>query len=356
MVTDRDHGADAGSEGTGLAGRASGSDASAALDNAGATNVVPFPGNWFGSVDELVPITPARGGGHAPAPQPDGDARRAESSQGRSGPSGPRAVPPSSLEPPASDLDGADYLGADASAFWDGDALPVQDVVVTGAVADAAGPAGRPASEPAPAGLGSTAPAAASARPNRFPLGRLVGGRSALPQAARARLTALALLVPGLIAGGFVLLGPAASPRRSAQLPPDRRAPSTGRSRSPERVITKTVADRVTVTQPTASRSTGRRPRHHVRRHRGAAPKLRSRSAGDSRVAVVSPPNAAAGAGSASATGPVVGTTSAPMSTGGSSRYSSSSSSTSAETTSSHGPSGARQHGCVESPDSGCLP
>jgi hypothetical protein len=92
----------------GRAGGSTGTDGGAADRRSGrekpdarAANVVPFPGNWFGSVDELVPIH-----SEADAPQLTTFAKAA-------------APPPESSAEPT----------PDASAFWDGEAAPLQRVV-----------------------------------------------------------------------------------------------------------------------------------------------------------------------------------------------------------------------------------
>lgn len=90
------------------------SDTGAASDTP-AANVVPFPGNWFGSIDELVPIHPE--------------------------PAAPRltAVAPVATPPPDST--------PDASAFWDGEAAPLQEVLAVPAHLQSAEAAGPPLEE-----------------------------------------------------------------------------------------------------------------------------------------------------------------------------------------------------------------
>ncbi len=67
-------------------------------------NVVPFPGNWFGSVEELIPVHPE------PVP-----------------PLGPES-PATVLEPASPELEADPSSAADASDFWEGDAAALEEV------------------------------------------------------------------------------------------------------------------------------------------------------------------------------------------------------------------------------------
>jgi hypothetical protein len=100
-----------GSSGTGssAAGAAGGADdRRSAPDPSGSptAKVVPFPGNWFGSVDELIPIRPASRGPVIELAPDTGLAREG---------TGPLDV---------------DVAAADASDFWEGDADALEEVSV----------------------------------------------------------------------------------------------------------------------------------------------------------------------------------------------------------------------------------
>ncbi|HWD70492.1 MAG TPA: hypothetical protein VG293_09860 [Solirubrobacteraceae bacterium] len=70
-------------------------------------NVVPFPGNWFGSVDELIPIHPG--------PRPS----LAEV-----------AAAPAESRPASAAAEPTATAAADASDFWEGDAASLEEVSV----------------------------------------------------------------------------------------------------------------------------------------------------------------------------------------------------------------------------------
>ena len=105
-MTDHDWEADGRLSRSARAANASAGDSSRGSTDPIATNVVPFPGSWFGSVRDLVPVHP-----------------REETSKGTP------TVPPSS--------ESSSERAPDANAFWDGETGPLQEVVPVALEADA---------------------------------------------------------------------------------------------------------------------------------------------------------------------------------------------------------------------------
>lgn len=329
-MTDQDRevdGADGGSAGAG-----SGAEASRAQSQRPAkppANVVPFPGNWFGSVDDLVPV-------HS---EPEPAAVHPERDLGQSrletahvvppladlpgvfgGPMKRPVAPVPAAEPPAASA-------ADASDFWEGDAAALTEVPAASesrssiALLRSPGaakrkPVTKAADEPyrssdAAGGVGTAA--GRGRRASR--MHRPVVKAAALLVAAAG---VLLLVVPHLLPGAR---GSGASRHRAS-------ATATTQPKSVA-VVTETF------TSPAVTVTTGQR----ARRHRHHAPKSRAGgrppSASSSRSAAHT---------SASDGGPAHGDTAPPASAVVASHGSASS-------------SGSSGTSCAaQSPDSGCLP
>jgi len=327
-MTDRDwevDGADGGS-----AGAVSGAEARPAQSQRPA-NVVPFPGNWFGSVDELVPV-------HS---EPEPVAVHPDPDLGSVAPEPARMVPPLAdlpgvfggpmkgpavATPPAEPPAGS---AADASDFWEGDAAALTEV---------------PAATESPSSIALLrSPGAAKRKPpaevadESYRSGDSAGGVATdrrAPRRTRRAVVVAAALAVAAAAGALLLLMPHLLPR----------APGSGAShrhtslaataaRNSPLVVTQTqtiTSAAVTVT----TRQRARHHRHHVPKARVGGTPSRSASSSGS----VAHPSASDTVPAQGATTP----TSPPVVV---SNHSSGTGSAASGTTC-----------AAQSPDSGCLP
>jgi hypothetical protein len=254
-------------------------------------NVVPFPGNWFGSIDELVPIHSETG---ARQLTPIGDGA---------------APPPESTAEPT----------PDASAFWEGEAAPLQRVVA--APTDPASPLVDADLIPEP----ETAETGDAPQPRR-----------------RVRAPALAVLVLAAAAAGVLLVVhviPVGPGSRAAR---DRGLTAAASARHAKQVVTQTV------TSPVRTVTTTILARTH--RHGARAGTDRTKPTGTLGSASKTARGTSTVPGSPAPQQPSATDLATPHETS-----SSSSGSSEATTNRSSGHSGSRCAGAV-SPDSGCLP
>jgi hypothetical protein len=300
----------------GAGGAASGGDGSAspsapadgrrdgAQRDARSAKVVPFPGNWFGAVEDLVPIypdpVPIRPNPVPPEPVP----REVEPVHSVVG------VVPQPNTPPA-----------DASDFWEGDAATLQELADT---------------TDAPSSIALLrSPAAASRKSSRrvdadaaAQSGERDDGEVGSPEKAggrRRRALAIGGLLAAAVIGGGVLalnLLPGAAKSGAVRHPGALGAASARRPQA----ITDTITASVTVT----TKAPRRTHRHHAIRTAGTK----------TTAAEVSKPTADSGADTASPTSEVSPASTTPP----------------AGSSSGSGGSAASGSGCVQSPDSGCLP
>lgn len=356
-MKDQDQEVDEGATGTGTTARggAAGTTVPTEPSAAAASNVVPFPRNWYGSVDELVPIHPAperAAGSEAP--------RGPEASTGTAG-GAPRAVAPAPVAPrpvtPSASRRVASQPAAappatvapvhvsDASAFWDGETTTVQEAVSSGPIVDVSyGPV-------VDASVADgTGPDSADPRAWR-------------PRLRRSRILAGGVVLVALAVGGALLVADVVSSGRSAHTGGTLADGGHGTA-----VVDQTVSEPVTVATTQSARTTDH---HHARARAGteqrsdAGSRVRAGSrAGAGRKAGVKPsshgsrpshqstPRSKESQTPASTQSPEqssapeqVSTTTVVTST-----LASSTSPTSAASSRSAGSS------CAESPDSGCLP
>ena len=289
----------------GSAGTASGTEASQpgpGSSESQPANVVPFPGNWFGSVEDLVPVHPE--------------------------PHSPVFVGPPADDPPV-------VSAADASDFWEGDAATLQEVSAptesTSSIALLRSPGAPKRRSSAPV-RGSSEPEGFAGPEGSAGLAGAAGPEGAEPESAppnRHALTrGLVALACIALVGGVLLL---------AQVVPGQRG--SGLTRRPghrDAAARQQTTDVVTqtVTAPVTSTSTVR-----VRTHRGQSAKRSTQK----------PSSTETSAASGGATG----------SSGRISGLQISSNTSSPPAAPSHAPpsSGSSGTGCVaQSPDSGCRP
>lgn len=249
------------------------------------TNVVPFPGNWFGSIDELVPL--GTGANAATA-------------------------------------------AADANAFWDGEALPLEELA----------PPDVRAAGPPTAAAASAQDTTALAEGPRADIGHV----AVISSRRLPRVALLCTVLLAAVAGGVLLLAHA--------LPVGGHSPSAPVARTADvpaaRVLTETVTAPLTVTTRAAvrTRQRGAGPLTGVKQPKRTA-QSPSRRGGRPRNSVS--PSVTRGSAvsqlstwAASPTAPASSGATSPPTAGGLA------SGTSAD--------GRSQSGCAQSPDSGCLP
>jgi hypothetical protein len=263
--------------------------------------VVPFPGNWFGSVDELVPVHPEPVPIH---PEPLGPVLEV-------------SLPPS--EPPSPSA-------ADASDFWEGDAATLQEVSTS---ADSRSSIALLRS-PAAARRKS---ASASGSPSSSESERVATAPLDFPK-RRAPLTGLAVLLLAAVIAG-VLLAAHSFPGISGSAASRHPGRLAGVTQHEARGVTQTITSSVTVTTKAPARTRGHGGKGSARK-RTAGAKVRGAASGETS-------SAQRGASS----------TSDASSTGGESSDTASPPVTPSHSSVSAGTSGS---GCVVSPDSGCLP
>lgn len=314
-LTDHDRDVDGGAGGTasgggGPASPSAPSDRRSArmASDGGSAKVVPFPGNWFGAVEDLVPIHPE------PVPAaPESVPLRAEPAR----PVVEVASPP---------VESSSTSAADASDFWEGDAATLQQVP---AVADSLSSIGLLRSPAAP----SRKPSARSGAADPLASGQ-PEGRAAAPSAGSRRRgvwrPAFVALLGAVVIGGAVLAMNLVSDGATSGTVRHPGGTATVAEHRPP-AATDTITSTVTVT----TKAKPRRRRHHVNRVAGTK----------TTTVEVNDPSAGAGDSADSSSGaPPTGTVSsgstAPAPSSG---------------TASGGSSGAGS-GCVQSPDSGCLP
>lgn len=308
-------------------------DASPGAEAGSGSNVVPFPrGRWFGSVDELVPIKtvhPVRRN------QPSATASEA------------RLEPPSDPPPTPSRL----AVLPDASAFWDGDAIELNDPAALSAQPPASGTAAHDSAgeRQSHARRPDRAPALHASR-RRVVLAAVAVVLGALAvvaavplhllgaRAAPATRTAHRAGAPSLSAGATTrghrsqTTGAGAARHDPQALGPGQ----LGRSSRPVGLLTK-AATHAPARAPSRSRSTSG-SRHEIR----DAP---------SRAATVSPSRTAA-----APVGSVPVRSSAPPADGSGTTSAARGRVPGGTATGEPGPGGNPPGGCVQSPDSGCLP
>ena len=265
-------------------------------------NVVPFPGNWFGSVDELVPVHP---------------------------------------EPPASVVEIATPVreapaasAADASDFWEGEADAF------GEVPTAADPQSSIAllRSPNAAKRGNSVPGGVATPDSHTQSGRDEQSASA-PRSTNRTVRVRALAAAALVAAvaGVVLATHALTAVRDPKVDRGPQHLGTVNGRNAARVVTQTVTTPVTVT-------TARPARKH--RHRAAKPPVRRKRTGSAGRTI---PKTTATSSSTAVSGSV-----APAAPSDTATSDTSGSAAVSNQNSTAGGSGA---GCAAlSPDSGCRP
>jgi hypothetical protein len=322
-VTDHDWEVDGGAGGAagGTSGSASGpepdtAESDTSTSDARSAKVVPFPGNWFGSVDELVPVHPEPVPIHAEPRDPPAAA------------SSPLSEPPSSSP-------------ADASDFWEGDAATLQELAT------------ETDSRSSIALLRSPAAARRKSASRTTAAGSPSSGESGTAAAApldahkhRAPLAALAIVLLAAIVAG-VLLAAHSFPGISgsgASRNPGRLAAVTQHK---ARVVTQTITSPVTVTTRARARTRPRAGKRSARKRTAGANARGAASRGTSSAHI-----GASSTSDASSTGGEPSTGGESSSAGGSSEDAS------PPVTPSHSSVSTGQSGssCVVSPDSGCLP
>lgn len=287
--------------------------------DARSAKVVPFPGNWFGAIEDLVPIHPE------PVPlRPE----RARASVETAPPPAVELTPP--VEPAATSA-------ADASDFWEGDAATLQEVPAdtdrASSIALLRSPAatsrrswvGKPADDADQVQSGDE-PETESGGPSRQSSGRGVPVRAIA-----------ALLVTAVIGAGVVVMQLIpGSAKLGAPRHPGRLAAATEHR---PRVVT------ATITSPVVTVTTRATPRtRHHRAARGSA-KTQGTETGSAVNAATS--NEAGGAGGSTTSNTEAASPAEP-----------SSHPTTPPPSSAHPSAGSAGSGsgCVQSPDSGCLP
>lgn len=278
-------------------------------------NVVPFPGNWFGSVDELVPVHPE------PWPSVAEVAR-------------------APVQPPAASA-------ADAMDFWEGDAAALEEVSTAtdpqSSIALLRSPGAAHRNDRRAGATVTIDPDSADGVDARSSGSRVPAKRSLWTRVVAVLMVTSAagavLLVTHALTGG---LGSRAARNETGGGAPGRGGAATGQHQP--RIVTQTVTTPVTVT-------TTLRTRRH--RHRASSPRVHRRTEATSRKA---PVTTVAGT-SVSGSGTSVPALSAGQATTPS--HDSSTGPSHRATPSSHRSAGSAPTGsscAAQSPDSGCLP
>ncbi|MDE3132351.1 MAG: hypothetical protein KGL16_14465 [Acidobacteriota bacterium] len=335
-MTDHDWDGDGGAGGSArpIGGTAAGEPGAEASGSRSA-NVVPFPGNWFGSVDDLVPVHP----------EPESPALRAGSSVSVA-PSIPQAWAPRVAalppipEPPAG-------AAADASAFWAGEAFASDSPAITGP--DSAGITG-------PEVPGVTAPdspgvlADEEGEPSDTEVALAIESEEAAPS-HRRRWAPLLAATLAMAAGGALLVERVLP---AATTPTARHHGGVARhGQDTPRGLTQTVTSPVTVTTTVEARG------HRRRSPAASRYKLAGRGASSATAELAADHRADTAAAQQT---PVSGqrsssaqraSNSGPRAGGGTSAASSTPPATTNRTSGTARPTS----GCsTQSPDSGCLP
>lgn len=334
-----------------------------------AANVVPFPGNWFGSVDELVPVHPE--------PRPPAGQSEPETPTVKIAPSIPEAweprvrIVPPAADPPADAEPMADVeatadaevtahaevteaagLTADASAFWAGEASPLQEVIA--APVDSPPTLAEVPSVAAEPELEIDSSSVDSVSIPESPAPAAVDSEAQATRGRRGRWApALAALVAA-VAGGVLLVAhalPVGSTRGAGHVG----GSLSARGRHKARALTQTVASPVTVTRTVEARD---RPGRSSARTRHKAAGRGSNTAADAvgsdhAVDVANSQQTPASNHQSSASGKPTA-----ASGHGSSPGTSTSASTGPPVAPKHSANSARSTSdcSTQSPDSGCLP
>jgi hypothetical protein len=291
--------------------------------DARSAKVVPFPGNWFGSVDELVPVHPEPVPIH-PEPVPIHLEPR--------GPAVEVSSPVSESPSPSA---------ADASDFWEGDAATLQEVGTETDSSSSIALLRSPAAARRKSAPRGTASGSSSSRESES---AAVAPLESLKRPAP--LTALAMVLLAAVVAG-VLLAVHSFPGISGSGASRHAGRLAAVTQHKTRVVTQTLTSTVTLTT---------RPQARNRRH-GGKRSARKRTAGANARGAASGGTSSAQTGASSTSD--ASSTGAESSTGGeSSNAGDSSDNASPPVTPSHSSvsTGSSGSGCVVSPDSGCLP
>jgi hypothetical protein len=325
-----------------------------------AANVVPFPGHWFGSVEDLIPLHPEDTGPSVDGSPPPADARTAPA-EAAPPPAAPGPPPTAGDAPPATGS-GPASTAADASDFWEGDAAALGELAVPEELrvsipllrSPGAAQRRRPVTPLAAAaetvGTGAVRASSSSTDPGSGRLRRIMWAGPAL----------------ALIAGGVMLAQSFSSGSPSHPL---RQGATAAVSRPAPEVVTETYPVAVTVTTEAPARRPHRRSaRRKLRARRGGSGGHGSSAAAPATGAgtgatlqrtepTATPPEPAySGHGSTGAAPSGSGSGSANSGTAAS--RSTSAGSTGSTNASSTGSGATAPTGdcATQSPDSGCLP
>lgn len=343
----------------------------------GAANVVPFPGNWFGSVDELVPLTSelssttAKPGAERPAAGPatvrPAAAPRRSAAPVPTEPDPKRPRPARDGQRPSRERssEGPVPAAADASSFWDGEATTLQGLVATSAGLDVGG-------DDSLRDRSGSASRAAVRRLRRLPgpgAASRAGTAGHQPRSLSSLMLALSIIV--IAGGGALVVAGLRSGRRPHVTGNSGKAAAQGvgttTTKEHKRVLTQTVTrPAVTVTRTVATRAKARGSRRRAHSPGRAISARRSGTAA-SRTASPGTSQASTDSSTAPSSGTALSATN-PTGAGGAPAAASSGSQQSTSRTAASPPavyrppakSSQRSRGsraaCPQSPDSGCLP